>query len=212
MKRQKRINWLLIKSEYLTGAKPEELAKKYKVNVSTIRKKILRDGWNAEKEEIERKTMLKAQEKLVDTLVGKQINSREHYRSQFRVIASIIVESVRQNPDPRLLPGLVKALRDCQDAEFKSLAINENYDKSLYRHVDQGTHNTSNKDSLESLSDEDLVKLIEILMKNNKDSTKNILSLSSKLGLAPFQRFEKKPEDGKKVSNEFPVKNDDKNH
>lgn len=53
MTKKKPIPWLEIKAEYLSGCKPDELSKKYKVDIEKLYNKIDNSGWNKEKTELQ---------------------------------------------------------------------------------------------------------------------------------------------------------------
>lgn len=56
--------WTKIKAEYLQGATPKELAKKYKLTAKQITNKASRDKWVNEKEIIQDKTRQNIQSKI----------------------------------------------------------------------------------------------------------------------------------------------------
>ena len=53
MTKKKPIPWLEIKAEYLSGCKPDEVSKKYKVDIEKLYNKIDNSGWNKEKMELQ---------------------------------------------------------------------------------------------------------------------------------------------------------------
>lgn len=55
MTKRKPIPWLEIKAEYLKGCKPDELSKKYNVDIEKLYNKIDNSGWNKEKMELQGK-------------------------------------------------------------------------------------------------------------------------------------------------------------
>ncbi len=60
----KSIPWLKLKAEYLQGATPKELAKKYSLTSQQISNKVKRDKWKIEKDLISHKTTKNVQDKI----------------------------------------------------------------------------------------------------------------------------------------------------
>ena len=58
--------WVKIKAEYLQGATPKDLAKKYKLTARQISDKVTRDKWTIEKTEISGKVRETIQDKIKD--------------------------------------------------------------------------------------------------------------------------------------------------
>lgn len=56
--------WTKIKAEYLQGATPKELAKKYSLTSQQISNKVKRDKWKIEKDLISHKTTKNVQDKI----------------------------------------------------------------------------------------------------------------------------------------------------
>lgn len=56
--------WTKIKAEYLQGATPKELAKKYSLTSQQISNKVKRDKWKLEKDQISHKTTENIQDKI----------------------------------------------------------------------------------------------------------------------------------------------------
>lgn len=56
--------WTKIKAEYLQGATPKELAKKYSLTSQQISNKVKRDKWKLEKDQISHKTTKNVQDKI----------------------------------------------------------------------------------------------------------------------------------------------------
>lgn len=60
----KTIPWTKIKAEYLQGAKPKDLAKKYNLTSQQISNKVKRDKWKIQKDQISYKTTENVQDKI----------------------------------------------------------------------------------------------------------------------------------------------------
>lgn len=62
MTRKNPTPWLKIKAEYLQGCKPDEISKKYDVDIEKLYNKIDNSGWNKEKKEFQGKIRNDVQE------------------------------------------------------------------------------------------------------------------------------------------------------
>lgn len=78
MGEQKKIDWKLIKGEYVTGEiSLAKIAKKYSVSASAVQKKSVKEKWAVEKRKQHKKAAEKVAKKLNDKNVRKTVNDIE---------------------------------------------------------------------------------------------------------------------------------------
>lgn len=78
MGEQKKIDWKLIKGEYVTGEiSLAKIAKKYSVSASAVQKKSVKEKWAVEKRKQHKKAAEKVAKKLNDKNVRKTMNDIE---------------------------------------------------------------------------------------------------------------------------------------
>ena len=82
MTKRKPIPWLEIKTEYLKGCKPDELSKKYNVDIDKLYNKIDNSGWNKEKTELQGKIRNNIEEQI--SCITNLALSRLKYSFGFR--------------------------------------------------------------------------------------------------------------------------------
>jgi hypothetical protein len=83
MTKKKPIPWLEIKAEYLKGCKPDEISKKYDVDIEKLYNKIDNSGWTKERKEFQ----------------GKVRNDVAEHISRVTEIALSRLEEILKNSD-----------------------------------------------------------------------------------------------------------------
>lgn len=159
----KRIDWSLIKPDYLARIPLDQISRKYGVSIETLRTRIKRDQWAEEKKQLEAEALLKVRGTYVDCLVEYQVKARDRYIMYYIELSHKIIGMSKSCQDPKLLVLLMNALEQCQSGEFKALAINDKSNEYLGRYVD---HRETVVAPPQPANDID--KAIEIL-KNNPD-------------------------------------------
>lgn len=63
------MNWRKIKAEYISGQiSQRDLAKKYGIGASTLMRRASKEGWTKKREQAERKTLAKIEQKTAETV------------------------------------------------------------------------------------------------------------------------------------------------
>lgn len=128
--------WFQIRAEYISGSGPKFLSEKFSIPVETIRSRIKREGWNAEKKETREATRLRVRETYTESLCEIQVEAREEYRQMYSQYRSKLKQFIDRTNDPREIILLIKAVNECQQGEFKCLGITEEVDAKLKFAID----------------------------------------------------------------------------
>lgn len=125
-----KIDWVSIKAEYMAGAEPRELVKKFKVSKKTLGSRISRDGWYEKRKTARESVFAKAMDSYSDTLANKQVLSMERYSDYYASLSEHLMDQIPAVENNEKL-SLIKALFICQTGEFRCLGINEESHQNL---------------------------------------------------------------------------------
>ena len=128
--------WSQIMAEYISGSGPKYLSEKFNIPVETIRSRIKREGWNAEKKITVEATRLRVREVYTESLCEIQVEAREEYRQMYSQYRNKLKQFVDRTNDPKEIILLIKAVNECQQGEFKCLGISEEVDAKLKFAID----------------------------------------------------------------------------
>jgi hypothetical protein len=128
--------WFQIRAEYISGSGPKFLSEKFNIPVETIRSRIKREGWNAEKKETREATRLRVREVYTESLCEIQVEAREEYRQMYSQYRKKLKQFIDCTNDPKEIILLIKAVNECQQGEFKCLGISDEVDAKLKFAID----------------------------------------------------------------------------
>ncbi len=134
--RENENEWFQIRAEYISGSGPKFLSEKFSIPVETIRSRIKREGWNAEKKETREATRLRVRETYTESLCEIQVEAREEYRQMYSQYRNKLKQFIDRTNDPKEIILLIKAVNECQQGEFKCLGISEEVDAKLKFAID----------------------------------------------------------------------------
>jgi len=126
------VDWIQVKAEYFSGARPKFLSEKYGIPVETIRSQIKRGGWNKEKKDVNDQVAMIVRDAHSETLAELQIIIREKYRKVFSLVLEPTLEMFRTWNDPKEMFYLSKIIEICMRQEFRCAGITEESDSHLH--------------------------------------------------------------------------------
>ena len=122
------MDWKSIRIDYFSGIKPQEIAKKYNINYSTLTNKIYRENWQNELREIT--------QNVGERLADKEVEAIHLMRQKEREDTDLIIEAIKSqlllndqiNPELNAqdVKSLSGAYKDIQQIKYKSFGIKEN--------------------------------------------------------------------------------------